>query len=102
MLIGSKDLSKLERNLHNLSSYSVSLVPKYLRHNRAIINNQKYYVALAVRENKKLKFDKRMQLCQSLLSDVSITGTISAFYSIDEIFPYVDFNKLFYNLQEVF
>jgi hypothetical protein len=76
----------------------VSLVPKQFRQHEAIINNQKYYLALKLREETKIKYNTRVKLTTALLEGVYITGTINTFMEVQELFDYVDFDKLMYNL----
>lgn len=98
MVIGSKNLTTLYRHLGNLEEYSISLIPRLFSNNREIINNQKYFVALGVRNLSFLDYNTRVDLCNKLLEDIYLTGSLDEFIEIAELYDFVDFNRLLYNL----
>jgi hypothetical protein len=98
MIIGSRNVGALLHHIVNLSAYAESLVPPLFRKYEAIVNNQKYYIALKLRAESKLRYETRVDYTDKLLANVYLTGCITEFIEIEEIFDYVDFNKLMYNL----
>lgn len=64
MIVGTKDVEAYEvaqhcRDLNMLRSYSDSLVPRILQHDKRIINNQRYLIALVVRDIKSIPYAQR-------------------------------------------
>lgn len=98
MIVGSKDLRALKRNINNLADYCTSLLPREVRHNGKILNNQKYLVALELRRMKDIDYSLRMKLCEELLEGVFLTGDISTIIEFHETLEFVDYNTLCYNL----
>ena len=88
------ELRKHCNNIDMLRNYCLELVPRIIRHNTAIVCNQMYYVALHVRKIKSLSFDKRKELCEGLLSDVSITGVSDCVYDFEDVLSEIDVDKL--------
>ena len=89
MLIGSKsiDMAALKQacsSPQSLLRFAEDLVPEQCRHVRAIVDNQKYYVATLVRTFKAIPYMRKMQLCNTLLAGVTVCGVCN------EVFDYGD------------
>lgn len=99
MIVGTKDVEAYDvaqycRDVITLRNYCDSLVPRILRHNQTIINNQRYFIALVVREIKSIPYSKRKTLYEGLLEGVSITGLANEIYDFDDLMMKVDVDKL--------
>lgn len=95
MLIGSENLDyQVIKNLvgddRAIVEYSDSLVPKWARHLPCIINNQRYFTALHIRNMLQLPFSDRKRLCNALIKDCSIHGIVNEFVPIQRIFEECD------------
>lgn len=95
MIVGSKNINKSElakcvSSVSKLIDYSDSLVPEYLRHRKEILFNQRYIVALAVREIQSISYNDRVALLDNFLRDTYITGVVDRIYDIEDLFDYVD------------
>lgn len=90
MLVGTKniDIPNLKnacRSVQTLREYSDSLVPAYFSHIKEIVNNQRYLVAVAVRNVYKDDYNKWKPLCDGLLEGVRLTGGVTDLYSCSEL-----------------
>lgn len=99
MIVGTKDVSPEEVKKHcrsaaELVRYSEQLVPRLFRHDERIVQNQKYLVALVVRDLKSIPFDTRKKLYEELLTGVAITGVANEIYDTDYLLSQVDIDKL--------
>lgn len=99
MIVGCKDIDLYEvrqhcHNVNTLRDYSDSLVPRILRHDKRIINNQRYYVALFVRNIKSIQFNRRKELYEGLLEGVSISGLANEVYDFEDLMSVIDVNRL--------
>ena len=99
ILVGNKEinLEELKRksvSYGTLDSYCLSLVPKYIRHNQTIVNNQKYLVALYLRRIESIPYKKRMDLCEHLLHNVRVTGVTTTILDFNDIIMETDIEKL--------
>lgn len=95
MIVGSKNINKSEltkyvSSVSKLIEYSDSLVPEYLRYRKEILFNQRYIVALAVREIQSISYNDRVALLDNFLRDAYITGVVDRIYDIEDLFDYVD------------
>lgn len=95
MIVGSKNINKSElakcvSSVSKLIEYSDSLVPEYLRYRKEILFNQRYIVALAVREMQSISYNDRVALLDNFLRDTYITGVVDRIYDIEDLFDYVD------------
>lgn len=95
MIVGSKninnsELTKYVSSVSKLIEYSDSLVPEYLRYRKEILFNQRYIVALAVREMQSISYNDRVALLDNFLRDTYITGVVDRIYDIEDLFDYVD------------
>lgn len=99
MIVGVKDIEQAEVRIHctdvaSLKHYCEMLVPRVIRHNRAIVANQQYYVALIVRDIQSIPYARRKELYEGLLADVSITGLANTLYDFADVISETDINKL--------
>lgn len=99
MLVGCKDidfeeLKSAALNKQSLEHYAVSLVPRCLRHINAIVDNQKYLVALYLRDMKSIPYVTRKLRCEELLKGTSVTGVINTITDFDDILMKVDMDTL--------
>ena len=95
MIVGSKNVNKSElakcvSSVSKLIDYSDSLVPEYLRYRKEILFNQRYIVALAIREMQSIPYNDRVRLLDRFLRDTYITGVVDRIYDIEDLFDYVD------------
>lgn len=90
MLVGTTklDYDKIKRycNSHmELIQYAEELVPDWLRHVTPIVHNQRYYVAISIRNLKSIPFKTRMAMVEALLDGVQLKGVMSCFITLDEL-----------------
>lgn len=99
MIVGTKDidletLRLAARNINSLRDYAEGLVPRCIKHISEIVNNQKYLVALHLREIRSIPYKRRIELCDMLLKDVSITGVINTIVDFNDILMNIDMDML--------
>lgn len=102
MIVGEKylDLDALKKacvDSTTLINYTLSLIPTPVRHIRAIVDNQRYYVALHVRNFKHIPWYPRMELCNALLSGVRVQGVANELYDYKDLLAAINvetFQKL--------
>ena len=99
MLVGTKEINLEELkhkavNYGTLDTYCMDLVPKYIQHVQAIVDNQKYLVALYLRRINSISFNRRVELCEHLLKDVRVTGVTSTVLDFNDIMAETDIEKL--------
>lgn len=99
MVVGnSVDRRKLVRasnNLEDLIKYSDSLVPKCFRHIKELLYNQRYLVAIELRNVKSIDYYKRNQLANELIKDIYISGTFNEITYLEDVMAYADMDKVF-------
>lgn len=99
MIIGSKDvdydlLKAATKSNNALANYAVSLVPRCIRHIPQIVDNQKYFVALTLRDLKAIPYTLRKERCEELLHGVSIAGVVNTIIDFEDILLQVDMDLL--------
>jgi uncharacterized protein (DUF488 family) len=99
MVIGKKDIDyeKLRMSLGNSTSivqYAIDMVPRCIRHVEPIVFNQRYYVALMLRELNSIPYETRKQRCEDLLKGISISGVINNIVDFEDILLCVDMDQL--------
>lgn len=99
MIVGTKDIDAADvlrhcKDVETLRNYSELLVPRIIRHDRRIVSNQKYCVAMIVRDLKSIPYARRKELYEGLLEDVSIFGVANMWYDFDDIMAEIDIDKL--------
>lgn len=99
MLIGTKDLNFEYIKQHqsepdSIVNYALSLVPKWAVHIRGIVANQRYYVAVKVRNMLTIPYKTREAITNRLIEDISLYGMINDFVSLDELLSECNTEKL--------
>ena len=99
IVVGTKDIDFEElknavSDRSTLEHYAVSLVPRCLRHVQAIVDNQKYLVALYLRDMQSIPYKLRKLRCEELLSGISVTGVINTVVDFEDILMQVDMDML--------
>lgn len=105
MIVGCKDidfaaLKRACRSETSLVRFVVDLVPTPLQHIPAIVDNQKYLVALQVRTIQSFAWQKRKDLCEALLQGVRIKGVSDTLYDYSDILLAIDSRAFAKYLQE--
>lgn len=99
MVIGTKsvDNSSILQHMNGLEAvrnFSDSLVPKCLQHVEAIMYNQRYYMALRIRQLKGVSYDTRKFYSEGLLQGIYVTGTLNSISDFYDILLSIDVPKL--------
>lgn len=98
MVVGSRvDVNVLRhklRSVDDLKRYAEILVPRSFRHITKIIDNQKYLVAIELRNMKSIDFKKRHALADELIKDITISGTMNEIVYAEDLLQFADFNKI--------
>lgn len=100
MIVGTKTipLGQLREACNSLSSlvrFAEQLVPKPLRHLSSIAENQKYLVAIVLRDIKSIPYKRRIELCEGLLLGVSVTGVVNVVHDYEDILAEIDTELLY-------
>lgn len=90
MVVGTKDIDIQEVNRviqrkEDIIEYAINLVPRIIRHNTEIVNNQRYYLALLIRKNESIRFYNRMSICNKLIKDIEIFGVANEIVDFEEL-----------------
>lgn len=96
MLVGKKvDTDTVKQYCttpEKLLEFTVGLVPEPIKHVRAIVDNQRYYVATIVRNIAYIPYARRMSLCNYLLTGVVVCGVCNEIYDYTDLLHSVDEN----------
>lgn len=100
MLVGTKiiplhELRDAATSVTALLVFSEQLVPKPLRHISAIVDNQRYLVAVTLRNIKAIPYKRRIELCEGLIRGVSVTGVVNIVHDFEDILSEVDTELLY-------
>lgn len=82
------DYSYLKDNISNtekIVDYAIGLVPKWARHIESVVDNQRYYVAIHLRNMLSIPYKLRSNATNKLIDGITISGMMSDFVTIDEI-----------------
>lgn len=95
MLVGTKQINSSELRKacklgEDLVKYAMDLVPPPMRHIQAVVSNQKYLVALNVRNIIAIPWKQRKELCEYLLNGVYIKGVVDTIYDYKDILTEID------------
>lgn len=106
MLVGSKDINLDDLKVasssdRQLEEYAISLVPKCIRHMEKVIDNQKYLLALYLRDMSSISYTIRKQRCENLIKGISITGVINTVIDFEDVLLEVDMDLLVMYLFEM-
>ena len=105
MVIGTKDLNydiirTFVNHPEDLPSYSDSLVPIWAQHITAIINNQRYYTAIMVRNMLTIPFKERKLMVDYLIKGITLVGVVTDFVCIEDIIKACNEEELLRVLEE--
>lgn len=104
VLVGSTDLNFAEikkfvgRPL-DIVAYATSLVPIWARHMDVLVNNQRYYLAINIRNMLSIPYKQRDELVKILTANIRIAGVITGFTPITELVDNCDKDKLIQMLE---
>jgi len=103
MIVGKKRidslvLAKVCMNSDTLEKYCLSLIPIYARHLPHILDNQKYIVAIAIRDQLNLPFKLKQDISERLIKDVTIKGYLHSLTEIEDLILSCDMDKLLRSL----
>lgn len=95
MLIGTAEvdfetISSLRNNVNEIVSFVENSVPKWARNIPHIKDNQRYYVAIHVRNLLSMPYKERKSITDALINGIRISGVISAFTPIVDILNVCD------------
>lgn len=95
MIVGTTEVPieelKVVVNGHSdIVEYAVGLVPTWARHVRGIVNNQRYYVAVLLRNITSIPYKVRQPLIEKLLNGIALTGLATNVCSITDIIEMCD------------
>lgn len=104
MIVGTKvvDTSQLRiacKSTMDLIKFSDSLVPRCLSHIEEIKNNQRYLVAIKVRQLQGIPYVFKQKLQDSLLENITIRGTLNVLIDLEDLMLNVNVDKI---LKELF
>lgn len=77
-----------------------SLVPKWARHITSIKDNQRYYIAIHLRQVISIPYVRRMELINPLIDGIHVRGSIDEFVAITEILDACDLPSLIVAVKE--
>lgn len=95
MLIGTDqidytELYKRANKPEELVSYVDNLVPVWASHIQAIVYNQRYFVAVQIRNMLQIPYKTREACTDMLLTNISINGVMNGFVPITDILEQCD------------
>lgn len=95
MLVGTTDVNSTELRKYvnfpeKLVTYTEELVPVWARHMTCLLENQRYYVAVLLRNMIQIPYKTRESCIEALLSNISISGVMGTFIPITDIIEFCD------------
>lgn len=95
MIVGTTNINYSEIKLFagkpdDLVIYVEGLVPIWARHIHCLAHNQRFYVAIHLRKVLSIPYKVRMEMCEALISGISVRGIMSSFTSVTEILDICD------------
>lgn len=99
MLIATTDvdfdyIKKHQMEPDSVVEYAESLVPSWAKHIRGIVDNQRYYVAVRVRNLLSIAYKPRKAITDALIKNVTLFGMLNDFVTVDELLDLCDKDKL--------
>lgn len=91
------ELADLEKHCSSADAFLQfcdSIVPEGYRHIVQLLNNQRYYCALLLRKSERVNWDKKKAIIKAVMDDICVIGYSDVVMAVDEIFTYVDFERL--------
>lgn len=100
MIVGTIDIPHQEllncgTDVRKLQQFAWRLVPPCARHLKGILDNQKYLVALELRNIRNLDYKAKMEAANKLLEGVRIQGIVEKVISVEDIFLDIDTDYFF-------
>jgi len=83
------------RSTSELDKYVEDLIPPVLKHIDEVRQNQRYLIACYIRSMEQLSYEKRCKLCDHLMQNICITGTLNELYDYTDLERSVDMQKVF-------
>lgn len=105
MLIGTSEIKTdaLRGYIDNpsgLVAYVEDMVPVWARHIRCLAHNQRFYVAVHLRQVLSLPYKTRMSMANVLLEGIQLRGIMSSFTPITDILGVCDKEALIEMLKQ--
>lgn len=105
MIVGTRDLKTEElksyvSNPSGLIAYVEDLVPIWARHIPCLAHNQRFYVAIHLRNVLTLPYKVRMSMANTLLEGIQVRGVMSSFTPITDILDACDKEALLKMLEQ--
>jgi hypothetical protein len=99
MIVGTRivplgRLNEASRSVQSLIEFSRELVPRPIRHIDAVVDNQRYLVAVTLRKVKSIPYSKKSELCDGLLEGVTVRGVVNEIYDFEDLLRSVNTKKL--------
>lgn len=99
MIVGTTniDIAELKGVVSNngdIIAYSNKLVPVWARHIKGITNNQRYYLALTLRNIQSVPYKVRKPYIDELLTGITLTGVANSICTMDDIISMCNKDKL--------
>lgn len=90
MLIGDntihfETLKSFTHNKKALVDYVEGLVPKWAKHIPGIVDNQRYYIALHLRNVKTIDYTTKMEMVEALVDGIHVRGSAKGFVTIHDV-----------------
>lgn len=99
MIVGTTDIDMQYIRQHvgdpdTIVKYACSLVPSWASHIQGIMDNQRYLVAVKLRNMLSIPYKVRESATSALIEGISLYGMVNDFVSITEIIDLCDKDKL--------
>lgn len=92
--INNDELKSIVNNNEDIVDYAESLVPLWARHLRGVIHNQRYYVAVLLRNVTSIPYKTRRTHIDKLLDGIALSGVANNVCSVYDILDMCDKDKL--------
>lgn len=101
MSIDTGYIKQHQMDPNSIVDYAISLVPNWAAHIRGIVDNQRYYVAVKVRNMLTLPYKTREAITTALITNISLFGMLNDFVALDEVLALCDKERLVDALRRV-
>lgn len=78
----------------DILSYTLGLVPVWARHLKGIVDNQRYYIAITLRNIQSIPYKVRKPYIDELLSNITLVGVANSVCTMDDIISICNKEKL--------
>lgn len=92
--IRDEDIKRVVNSDSDIIDFSNSLIPTWARHIKGVSDNQRYIVAVYLRNVSTIPYKKRKPLIDKLLCDIALTGVANSLCTITDIVNMCDKAKL--------